>query len=246
VRRRIAGTRLTTVSIAQGVAEPAHRATPSRKKKQVRLTERDLAIAAFVDRVGCAQPHHIERRFGVSERVAQRRLRALRQRGQIRSSRPLSGAALVHPAGAPTPAVRDLRHTLEATAVAVRLELEGFQVTTERMMRREEYATGDRERWSIRMPRRSATGDPITHRPDMAFGTGASLTAIEVELTRKSNNRLAELMGAWARQARYSDVDYLCRSEELARLVTDHARRAGADLVVRAWSLQAWRVTQSD
>jgi len=231
---------LTTVSTTRGV-EPAHRPTSSRRRKQVRLTERDLAIAAFVDRVGCAQPHHIESRFGVSERVAQRRLRALRQRGQVRSSRPLTGPALFHPAGAAPPAVRDLVHSLEATAVVVRLELDGFDVITERMMRREEHAGGDRARWSIPMPRRSATGDPITHRPDMAFGAGPSLTAIEVELTRKSNRRLAELMGAWARQALYSEVHYLCRSEALARLVTEHARRAGADLVVRAWSLQSWR-----
>ncbi|MDQ3719508.1 MAG: hypothetical protein M3350_01775, partial [Actinomycetota bacterium] len=68
------------MSTTRGVAEPAHRPTSSRRRKQVRLTERDLAIAAFVDRVGCAQPHHIESRFGISERVAQRRLRALRQR----------------------------------------------------------------------------------------------------------------------------------------------------------------------
>ncbi|MDQ3720387.1 MAG: hypothetical protein M3350_06350 [Actinomycetota bacterium] len=197
-------------------------------------------MAAFVDRVGCAQSHHIESRFGVSERVAQRRLRALRQRGQVRSSRPLSGPALVHPAGAAAPAVRDLVHSLEATAVVVRLELDGFDVITERMMRREEHSGGDR-RWSIATPRTSAGGSLITHRPDMAFGTGSSLTAIEVELTRKSNRRLAELMGAWARQARYSEVHYLCRSEALARLVSDHALRAGADLVVRVWPLEHWR-----
>jgi len=222
------------------VDEPVRRDARGGRKKQVRLTERDLAMAAFVDRVGCARPEHIESRFGVSERVAQRRLRALRQRGQVRSSRPLSGPALVHPAGAAAPAVRDLRHTLEATAVVVRLELDGFEVVTERMMRRDERAAGDRGRWSIPMPRRSATGDPITHRPDIAFASGGSLAAIEVELTRKSNSRLAVLMGAWARQARYSEVHYLCRSQALARVVTDHAVRAGADLVVRAWSLERW------
>jgi len=47
-----------------------------------------------------------------------------------------------------------------------------------------------------------------------------------VELTRKSNSRLAELIGAWARQAHYSEVHYLCRSEALAQLVTDHAQAA--------------------
>jgi len=167
------GTGLTTSSTARRVDEPVRRGAGSARKKHFRLTERDVAIAAFIDRVGCAQPRHVESRFGVSERVAQRRLRALRQRGQVRSSRPLSGPALVHPAGAGAPAVRDLGHTLEATAIVVRLELEGFEVITERMMRREEHAVGDRGRWSVPMPRRSATGDRITHRPDLAFGTRA-------------------------------------------------------------------------
>jgi len=90
-------------------------------------------------------------------------------------------------------------------------------------MRREEFAAGDRALWSIAMPKRSASGHVITHRPDIAVRSGATLTAIEVELTRKSNRRLADLMSAWARQARYAEVQYLCRSERLSDLVLGHA-----------------------
>lgn len=213
---------------------------PRGRQKRFSLTERDLAIAAFIDRVGCATPDQVGERFVLSERVTLRRLQALRQRGLLRSYRPLSGPAIAFPAGVSAPRVRDLDHSLEATSVAVQLELEGRDVVTERMMRREEYAAGDRTLWSIVLPRRSATGRTVTHRPDMAVRSGATLVALEVELTRKANSRLADLMSAWARQARYGEVQYLCRSKRLLDLVTDQALKSGADLVVRPCSLTNW------
>jgi len=54
-----------------------------------------MAIAAFIDRVGCATSEQIRRRFGLSEPMCWRRLRALRESGRVRSSRPLVSGNLV-------------------------------------------------------------------------------------------------------------------------------------------------------
>ena len=215
-----------------------------RPQRGFRLTERDLAIAAFIDRVGCATTEQVRERFGLSKRMGWRRLQALRESGRVRSCRPLIGSGILYPAGAAAPKLRDLDHSLTATAVALQLELEGADVVTERMMRRDEHAAGERSLWSVAMPQRFGLGRaPVTHRPDLAIRATGGLVAVEVELTRKSKGRLADLMAAWARQGQYGEVLYLCRSRELMQLVTSQACESGAQGVVRPTHLDTpWAI----
>jgi len=208
-------------------------APPTGRVRRFRLTERDLEIAAFINRMGCATSEQVRRRFNLSEPMCWRRLRALRQHALVRSSRPLIGHSIVYPAGIDAPSVRSLDHALTATSVSLELELDGSAVVTERLMRQDEWRAGERSLWSISMPHSLGSDRQLTHRPDLAIRTPDGLVAIEVELTRKSRRRLGHLMSAWARQARYQEVRYLCRTPALRDLVAAQSMEHGADLVVR-------------
>ncbi len=206
--------------------------------RKFQLTERDLAMAEFIDRVGRATMDQVRARFGLSKRVAWRRLQALQESGRIQAWRPYVGPAILYPGGAGEPRLRDLEHCLAATLVAIQLELRRANVVTERMMQREERLAGDRSLWSIPV---SSASDPfrkLSHRPDLAVRTKDGLAAIEVELTRKGKQRLARLLRGWACQAKYREVLYPCRSRELEELVTKQARESGAEQVVRATLLR--------
>lgn len=187
-------------------------ARPRNGGASYRLTERDLSVAAFIDRVGVATPDQVRHRFGLSEPMCWRRLRALREHGRAKAARPLAGPSVLYPAGTPVPSVGHLDHALAATSVALALELQGAEVVTERQMRRDEYRAKDRTLWSIPMAAGQGIGRQPTHRPDMVIVEAHGLVAVEVELTRKSERRLGQLMAAWARQGRYHEVRYRCRS----------------------------------
>ncbi|MDQ3729467.1 MAG: hypothetical protein M3355_07740 [Actinomycetota bacterium] len=150
------------------------------------------------------------------------------------TSRPLAGPSVLYPTGEPVPSVRHLDHALTATAILVSLELRGVEVVSERQMRRDEYRADDRSLWSIPMTAGEGIGRTATHRPDIAIVGAQGRVALEVELIRKSERRLGRLMSAWARQGRYNEVRYLCRSALVRDLVLARAREHGADLVVRS------------
>lgn len=193
-----------------------------------------MAIAAFIDRVGYVSAEQVRERFDLSRRMAWRRLQALREEGEIRTARPLDGPGVFFSASAPKSKVRDLDHTLAAGWVAIELELAGVEVVTERMMRRAEHAAGERGLWSIQLPTPVSSIERRTHRPDLAVALDGRLIAVEVELTRKSRQRLKALMGGWARQSRYDEARYLCGSQSLVDLVLRQSRASGAERVVRA------------
>ncbi len=113
------------------------------------------------------------------------------------------------------------------------------------MMRQDEYTEGQRSHWSIPVSQQALFGEKVTHRPDLAIKASGGLVAIEVELTRKSKRRIARIMGAWARQGRYREVRYLCRSAVLRDLVAAEAMQHGADLVIRASLLADAPLTQA-
>jgi len=208
-------------------------APPKRRARGFRLTERDRAIAAFIDRLGYATAEQVAERFGLSQRMSWRRLQALGEHGQLRNARLLDGPGVYYTPGTSKPKVRDLEHTLAVNWVVLQLELAGLEVVTERRMRQADRA-GQPGRWSIPMASDYISGRQRTHRPDLVARIADAQIPVEVELTRKSRRRLQELMGAWARRALYSQVVYLCGSIATRDLVVRQARRAGADLIVRA------------
>jgi len=209
---------------------------PRRPRTHSRLTERDRAIAEWIERVGVAGVDDVARRFGVGRVVTYRRLAALCETGWIRSWRPFAEAGVWYPAGAKRPKVRELNHQLSVVALVVDLERAGEKVITEREMRQDDVIAVDTaQRWSIELSalRSSTALERPTHRPDFAVQREHELEAFELELSQKSRARLERLLGAWARQGRYGQVRYLCASGAIARAVQVASERAGAGRVAR-------------
>ncbi len=206
-----------------------------RPRTHSRLTERDRAIAEWIERVGVAGVDDVARRFGVGRVVAYRRLAALCETGWIRSWRPFAEAGVWYPGGAKRPKVRELSHQLAVVSLVVDLELAGELVITEREMRQDDALVVDTaQRWSIELSQLSSslTFERPTHRPDFALQRGDELEAFELELSQKSRARLERLLGAWARQGSYRQVRYLCANATIARAVEVACDRAGAGRVV--------------
>ncbi len=208
-----------------------------RSRSRFRLTERDFEIAAFVDRVGRTTVAQVRELFELSERVAWRRVQALEEMGALRSIRPWTAPKVLLPPRARVPHLRELDHALTTTAVVVDMELRGAEVVTERMMRRQDRSGTAAASWRIMMPSPSGSFRPLTHRPDAAMRGEPGLTALEVELSRKSGARLRRILKAWARQGQYAEVVYMCPSSAVRDLVAREALAAGADLVVRVEQL---------
>jgi len=221
-----------------GLSVSAAAVSSQRSQRSFQLTDRDLAMASFVDRVGRATTEQVRERFGLSERVAWRRLRALRETGHVRSWRPYVGPAILYPRGAGEPRLRDLDHSLAATSVAVELELRGADVVTERTMIRDGRLAEDRSIWTVPVSSQSDPFKKLKHLPDLAVRTEEGLVAIEVELTRKGKQRLGRLMSAWAIQSIYREVLYICGSSQVERVIVEQAKRTGADEVVRPMSAE--------
>ena len=102
-----------------------------------------------------------------------------------------------------------LQHHAVCARLGARLERAGTQLLSERELYAQERASGKRD-FSIRLRER-------LHRPDL-IRLGEPPTAIEVELTRKAQGRLEEIVRVWSQQViagRFDRVVYYCASEVL-------------------------------
>lgn len=190
-------------------------------------------MAAFVDRVGRATAEQVRERFGLSERVAWRRVQAPAR------DRPPPKLAALRRAGDPLPP-RGGRAEAARSRPFTRRHVGRSRVRA--AGRRGGHRTHDDPRVApggraVDLERDGVSqSDPfkkLKHLPDLAVRTDEGLVAIEVELTRKGKQRLGRLMSAWARQSVYREVLYLCGSTELQHLIEGQARLMGADEVVR-------------
>jgi hypothetical protein len=77
-------------------------------------------------------------------------------------------------------------------------------------------------------------GRPRLHRPDLAIVSGDRLTAIEVELTPKSSQRLREIIRGWRRASWVDEVHYHCEPGPTRRAVERAVRKlhAGERIVI--------------
>ena len=130
--------------------------------------------------------------------------------------------------------VAAVKHTLAVAQTGMWLEVRGHAVITDREMRHEIAlwrASGDRitppsAPWmgSDEVTRRVHPAwydDPrpvSTHTPDLVLSDeSGGLTAMEVELTAKSEGRTLDILTMYGRSRKYSRVDYLVPDERMAR-----------------------------
>ncbi|MGH2842290.1 MAG: hypothetical protein ACRDKL_01705, partial [Solirubrobacteraceae bacterium] len=81
-------------------------------------------------------------------------------------------------------------------------------------------------------------GHPTRHYPDLLLTTEAGeRLAIELELTRKSDGRLAKIMRGYASDARIDRVIYVAGTTSLAQTIRKSAQRAGISALVSVHQL---------
>jgi hypothetical protein len=205
-----------------------------------------LSILGWLARIGAGSAVEVALGCGVSTRVAQRRLAALEQRGEVSSRRLLHGSPALYVltrSGLRAAGRAELEpvllsagvfaHALAVARVAVALETAGHRVGGERELRAFERLEG--------RPLVSAEvgfapdGGVALHRPDLVCWDGGRPVAIEVELTVKAPARLAAIVRGWARSRLIDGVVYYATpavTRALARALRSEA--AGGRIAVLA------------
>lgn len=130
--------------------------------------------------------------------------------------------------------VRSFHHDLAVVEVAIELERKGFTVLTERELRHEEAFDG--------APTLALALDVDTttrrHFPDLLVAhEEGRYWAIEVELTRKGNERLERILKSYRRSRHISAVRYYVERPTLAARLAAAGRRLRMEekLDVRPW-----------
>lgn len=207
-----------------------------------RVTERDVAMVAWVGRQRFAEAELVARRFGMDRRNTYRRLRGLVALGLLKHRRVFHGRPGVYWAtrlGLATAGVRlpvagvDIRtyeHDRLAVTVAVDLEREFGReaVRTERELRSHDARAAE-PRYGIR--RRSGRGGDQRglHFPDLAVELERPL-AVEIELTAKGRTRLDSIVGGYVRARHIAGVRYYLAAQARAGVERAIQRADASDL----------------
>lgn len=212
-------------------------------------TARDHELVSFVGRLGAVAIEHVMVALGIGRTMAYRRVAACVERGLlerldlVRAQPTLLRAtqAGLRYAGLGLEPARvspgSVNHWLTCASTALRLgeEAGAERVVTARELRLYERIEGK--------PIASAktgehpNGSPRLHRPDLAIFVGDQPTAVEVELTPKSPDRLLGLIRAWRRARWVEEVRYYCAPGPTRRAVEraiGKARAEGRVLVLEA------------
>jgi hypothetical protein len=207
-----------------------------RSKSKLALTPERKAIMQWVARMGAVTDEALADRLDVTVASARGRLQVLQKAAWLSRKRPLAGQPALYTAtraGLRTAALQGLdpcrvsasnaNHLIVCARVAAALErcYPDHLVLGERELRRDERERG--------VPLASARlgiapdGGPLLHRPDLVLWPeesegedgreGGLPIAIEVELTVKAPQRLAEICRAWARCRCVAGVLYLAPPE---------------------------------
>lgn len=188
-----------------------------------RISKRDLEVLEFVARYGVLPRDAVAVWAATAKTATHVRERRLRLAGLIEVQHPLEGVCPFLSATRSglrlclrdeLPVARLLPYTLRhhdvCARLGARLERAGAQLLSERELRATERAWGKRV-YSIQLR------DERFHRPDL-IRLGERPTAIEVELSRKGQGRLEEIVRVWRREVvaeRFERVLYCCTSEVL-------------------------------
>ncbi len=221
------------------------------------LTERDMAIAAWIGRQGAVRAEHVMTRFSIGRTATYRRLHELVEFGLVRRHR-----LLYNDGGLLTATAEGLRcagldrlalarislalvpHMIASAALAAEIEprLDGQTLLSDREHRAAEKCgrradrVGDR-----RTAERRTRGAP---RPDFALIAqgGQQVTAVEVELTLNNRTRLERILRGYLRNQNVSVVRYHA-VEPIGDAVRRAARAVGAEAIVELAPLPSVRTS---
>jgi hypothetical protein len=226
----------------------------ARAREQL-VTERDRQVLAFLAEQRLAVTPQIEVLLGVSQRVAQDRLRTLGRGGYLDRRRIFDG----YPACARI--TGDGLAVIGSSLPVSRIDLACYQhdvglgwlwlaahagrfgslseVLSERRLRSHDARAARSERaQGVGIGGVGPGGREQLHYPDLLLRTaGGRRVAVELELTSKSPHRLQGIMLGYAADARIDAVLYLVPDRALGERIAQAARRAGIGSLVRVQQL---------
>lgn len=220
-----------------------------------KVTARDREILRWLARHRFAMAWQVREAFGVSRRVAYRRLARLEELGLVEHEWVLHGEPGVYLAtragtevGAldlppATVDLRSYRHALALVSLSIELAPQVAQVVTEREIRQADSGKQRRAdlEYAVSLGGGGGEGDVLRlHIPDLVLvHHDGQKEAIEVELSQKANRRLRMIIGGVLR-ARHLErgVTYYTPQPTVRRVVETAAREQDAHDVVRVreWS----------
>jgi hypothetical protein len=215
------------------------------------ITDQDLEILGWLGRHRFASVLQVARWSGRPEKVAYRRLAAMRDRELVAYERPtldhgvyVATRAGLRLAGLELPPTTvDIRcYHHDKAVLELALALEGESLVTEREMRhRDEAALRANERcaYGVALPGQAEYGG--LHYPDLAVELSqGQIRAIEVERTAKNRARLERILAGYARARHVTEVVYYVPGARVGNHVTRTARAVGADSVVAVMTWPGW------
>lgn len=237
------------LDVAQDEIQRYHHAR-RRAARATLITERDQVVLAFLAEQRLVVTPQIQALLGVTQRVAQDRLRSLREGGYVEQRRIFDG----YPAcsrittqglaaiGSRLPAPRiDLASYQHDVGLGwLWLAARGGTFGTLRALRserdlRSHDARGDRDgrALGVGLGLVGPGGREQLHYPDLLIETASGRrVALELELTGKSQSRLERIMMGYAADARIDAVLYLVPDHRIGDPIVQAARAAGiSDLV---------------
>lgn len=190
---------------------PEHPHAKTRAKSHVRLTDRDLGLLRFIGAHRFVLAEHVHHLVCADRSVAYRLLSRLTDAGLLRYERVFhaqpgvfmitNGGLAVIGSRLPKPRIdlRLYRHEQHVPALwlAATAGVFGAPVATltERELRHQDLLAGSLDPVGIRLGGVDRAGRPRVHHPDVAvIHPGGEVTALELELTVKSNRRLEEIV----------------------------------------------------
>ena len=205
----------------------------------------DRELVRFIGRHGAVAIEHVRAALAIGRTMAYRRVAACVERGLLerldlvraeptllRATRDgLRYAGLGLELAQVSPG--SVNHWLTCATTALRL---GEEAGPERVLTARELRLWERiEGRPIASAKTGEhpNGSPRLHRPDLAILVGNRPTAVEVELTPKSPERLLGLIRAWRRARWVEEVRYYCAPGATRRAVEQAVRKARAEERVR-------------
>ena len=223
----------------------------------LRLTDRDGDLLAFLAEHRLALASHVQALLGVSSATAAARLRALAAAGLVRTRHVFHGQPACHQitrqglraVGSALPAPRlDVScyaHDVGAAWLWLAARRGTFgpmrEILGERRLRShdgtaeslESGGEAHRQPPGIRLGGTGADGRERLHYPDLLLVTsGGKRIAVELELTGKGRTRREKILAGYAGDARIDVVLYLVTSPATGRAIGASARRLGIQHLV--------------
>lgn len=194
------------------------------------LTPRDLAMQAWIARVGAATISQLRRRFSLGRSQAYRRIDALRQHGLLDRHRILADQPPAYAPPGKTVSPASFTHMVAVTDLVIDLELDRREIVAEIEIRRCRFGMGG-------LGERLADGQVEAMRsckrvPDAVEIRGGQLIAYEIELSSKGRSRREEILSIYATSS-YAEVVWLVPSARLRSLIAEEVRGSGLEGFMR-------------